>query len=76
MTSEAIEAMARETWYVNQLICGKQIFGRDWGLGVLGDDGKKKTLRTVAELVTEGLCEPQFAVIDQHINNLQLLRYN
>lgn len=75
MTSEEIVELAKQDHYVNNLVCGKQIWGLKYRIGVLcSDSGEKKYISSIKDLINLGFCKGEkFLVIDQYWENLELL---
>lgn len=72
LTSGKIDALAREDHLLLQLIRMKQMFGLNSSIYVV-DYGR---MRTVADLVKAGLINKKYAVIDNSIHRLELIKYN
>lgn len=77
MTHQDIEDLSKQNHYVRQLVCLKQCFGLHAKIGCVTGEGCETTnCGTIAELHAIGWCGPEFLVIDQHWDKLELIRPN
>lgn len=71
LTHDEIETLARQNHYVINLISLKQIWGMRSSLGVVMENNKTIQLKTIADLINNGLCDARFAIIDDSIGELK-----
>jgi len=72
MTNQEIEQLAEQNHYVNQLVSLKSIFGLESKCHIVGFGD----CHTIADLVKAKCCSERFLVIDDHWENLEILKPN
>ena len=70
-----LEVIAKESFYVNQLVCMKRMFGLNSDIGVILEDGKNVQCHTVGDLIEHGLASPKFAYLDAHMSTLEVMKF-
>jgi hypothetical protein len=70
MTTEQIETVAAEHFYVNQLVSLKLCFGHQAKIGCLVEGGRTVRCGTIAELVKLGWVPAKYAYLDEFLPSL------
>lgn len=74
LTGAAIETLAKENHYLNQLVSMKRMFGINSSIHVVfPEPGFGRRMATVADLIKAGLTPAKYARIDDNWDRLELI---